>query len=346
MALALVRLLVALSVLVVVGCETGVSAGPEVDDDSADAIEATALDAALGPALPTTYDFIVSELNLYYPEGLTSSDEEAPNPCGLDLQTDNSVYEPLVLEGLEVDGFDLDGAHSEGEGPCPHSDFTSSDGRTGIDFAFLHVIDQIRPARPGQTIAVVLESAPAQGLVRIAMRVSGVDDLQQDDHVEVMVTTTIDGPLLGTDGRIIAGSSVTSHQDPAFQSYFKGQINDGVLTAGPGDLTVGEVNFLVVEDRIIRLKDARVRATFAQRPDGMWDAETVLAGWWRREDIVHAVGEAILAIGSNPGELECVLDQHMDHASDGETCDAMSMMFKVSAVSGFITGLDAPHEGL
>jgi hypothetical protein len=345
MPLALARSLVALCVLVVAACDDGTSGAPAQGDEAADILAVADVEALAAPEPATTYDFIVSELNLYYPEGLTASDDEAPNPCGLDLQTDNSVYEPLNIEGLKVNGFDLDGAHTTGDGPCAHSDFYSGDGRSGIDFAFIHVIDQIRPARPGQTIEVVLESAPAQGLVRIAMRVSGVDDLVNDEDVEVVVTTTIDGPMLGTDGRIIAGSSVTSHSDPGFQSYLSGQIIDGVLTAGPGDVTVGEVNFLVVEGRVIRLKDAMVRATFAQRPNGMWDAEAVLAGWWRREDIVHAIGEAILAIGSNEGELACVLDAHMDHATDGQTCDAMSMMFRVRAVSGFITGLDEPNGG-
>ncbi|MGB0590008.1 MAG: hypothetical protein ACPGU1_10050 [Myxococcota bacterium] len=344
MAPALARTLAALCVLAVPACVEGTPAGASHNDATTESMADGDVEAPAGSELATTYDFIVSELNLYYPEGLTASTEEATNPCGLDLQTDNSVYEPLNIEGLEVDGFDLDGADTAGDGPCAHNDFHSGDGRSGIDFAFIHVIDQIRPARPGQTIEVVLESAPAQGLVRIAMRVSGVDDLVNDDEVEVLVTTTIDGPMLGTDGRIIAGSSVTSHADPAFRSYFTGEIRDGVLTAGPGDVTVGEVNFLVVEDRVIRLKDAMVRATFAQRPNGLWDADAVLAGWWRREDIVHAIGEAILAIGSNPGELECVLDAHLDHATDGETCDAMSMMFRVRAVSGFITGLE-PQDG-
>ena len=34
----------------------------------------------------------------------------------------------------------------------------------------------------------------------------------------------------------------------------------------------------------------------------------------------------------------------MDHAMDGETCDAMSMTFRVEAVSGFITGLEEPED--
>ncbi len=48
-------------------------------------------------------------------------------------------------------------------------------------------------------------------------------------------------------------------------------------------------------------------------------------------------------IGANRGELECVWERFSDYSSDGENCDGMSMIFRVTAVSGFITGLDAPE---
>ena len=103
----------------------------------------------------------------------------------------------------------------------------------------------VRPARPGQTIEVVLESAPSQGLVKIGIRASGVDDILNDEEVEVTVTTTRDTPLLGTDGEIIAGGSVAADDDPALQATFKGRIEDGVLHAGPADIAVGKVDLLV-----------------------------------------------------------------------------------------------------
>ena len=73
--------------------------------------------------------------------------------------------------------------------------------------------------------------------------------------------------------------------------------------------------------------------------------ESVLSGWWLRDDMYEAIGNAVLAIGANEGELECVLDGYADHSTDGVSCDAMSMMFNVRAVSGFITGLDELQMG-
>ena len=279
------------------------------------------------------------------PEGLAPADEVVDNPCGRKAGSDNSRYKPLRLEGLEVDGFDLDGADGGSEVSCEHADFVSSRGEAGIDYAFLHVMDMIRPARPGQTIQFVLDSAPKQGLVKIGIRLSGVDDILNDDDVELLITNTAERPLLGTDGEIIPGSSVAALDDPAFQTRMRGAITDGVLEAGPADVAVGHINLLVVQDRVVSLREARLRANVSIRPDGAMVVDSLLGGWWEREALTEAVGQALLTIGANRGELDCVLDAHMDHSLGGEACDAMSMIFHVQAVSGFITGLDDAAGG-
>lgn len=287
----------------------------------------------------TTRDFIVTEMGFYEPDGLRADSEVVPNPCGVDAGVSNATYQPLLLDGLLVDGFDLDGDEGVGEGLCPHADYESPTGQQGIDFSFLHVMDMIRPARPGQTISVVLASAPKQGLLRIGVRLVGVDNLF-DDEVEVVVTTTMDAPLIGADGQILAGSSVAADPNPAYQSRFAGRIIDGVLHAGPVDVVIGGIDLLVVEDRVVTLRDAQFRATVEQRESGDYDVEATIGGWWEREDMVEAIGQAILAVSANPGELECVLDAHLDHAIGGGRCNAMSTMMQFKAVSGFITGLD------
>lgn len=293
----------------------------------------------------TTHDFIVTSMVFHVPEGLEAGDARVENPCGIEGFSDNSTYTPLALDGLVVDGWDLDGDEGVGDGVCPEADFVSPSGQAGIDFGFLHVMDQIRPARPGQTIEVVLASAPLQGLVNIGIRLIGVDDLANDDAVEVLVTTTREPPLVGADGTVLSGSSVSARSNPEHQSRFPGRIVEGVLHAGPADIAIGNINLLVVEDRVVSLKDARVRATVSARPDGGYDVEAIIGGWWMVDDMVEAIGEAILSIGSNPGELACVLERYADHSTDGVHCDAMSTMLQMKGVSGFITGLDADAGG-
>ncbi|MFT5432471.1 MAG: hypothetical protein ACI9OJ_003170, partial [Myxococcota bacterium] len=141
-----------------------------------------------------------------------------------------------------------------------------------------------------------------------------------------------------------AGSSVTADPNPAYQSRVPGEIVDGVLRAGPADIVIGGINLLVVEDRVVALRDARIRGTLTQRDSGRYEVTAMVAGWWHREDMIEAIGLAIQTIGANDGELECVLDNYSDHSTDGVNCNAMSTMLQMKAVSGFITGLDAPLE--
>ncbi|MEL6181902.1 MAG: hypothetical protein AAFS10_23275 [Myxococcota bacterium] len=292
----------------------------------------------------STLDFIVTEMNFYFPEGIEPSSNTVANPCGLDAGTDNTTYQPLNLDGLPVDGFDLDGAASDGsEGFCTPSDYANSDGVMGIDYAFLRVIDMVRPARPGQTIQTVLATAPSQGLLKVGLRAEGIDSLENDDDVTLIAFNTLNTPLLGADGRILGRSSVAA--DPEFQTRFQGQIVDGVLTATADKLTVRNINLLVIENRVIELHDVRIRATFSERPNGVLDIESLVSGWWMHDNMLDAINYALTTIGANNGELDCVLGTWSDYSSDGVNCDGMSMIFRVTAVSGFITGLEPPQGG-
>jgi len=339
--------------LTISGCPDGDAATtPTTADAIADAaadvsstLDITTAELPPWPPPQTTQDFIVTAITFYAPDDVPESDATVANPCGVDGVTKNATYTPLILDGLVVDGFDLDGVDGQGSSPCAHADYMSPSGTPGVDNGFLHVMDMVRPARPGQTIETVLASAPSQGLVKIGIRLSGVDDLDNDDDVQLLVTTIADTPLLGADGNILAGGSVAADNTPEYQSVLNGRIVDGVMEAGPGDISIGKINLLVVENRVVTLRDARVRAVVSGIPTGGLAVDAIMAGWWQRDDMVEAIGQAILAIGANPGELECVLDQHLDHALDGQTCDAMSTMIRVKAVSGFITGLDSSLGG-
>ena len=333
-------------------CDGGVSVEgtgtPSLDMTAAPDM-AVELDAALPfpEAQRTALDFIVTEMNFYFPEGLDAPRPPTQNPCGGSQLTDNTMYTPLTLDGLEVEGFDLDDTVSaDDDGLCGQADYVGPDGADGVDYAFLRVIDMIRPARPGQTVQTVLSSAVAQGLIRAGLRVTGIDDWDNDDAVDILVTHMLDTPLLGTNGAVIGNSSVQADTDPAFQTRLRGAIVDGVLTTEPADLALGHINLLVVRDRIIELRDAVIRARFVVRDDGVVEVAGHLSGWWLNANMRDVIGQAVQTIGANPGELDCVQAQWSDYSSDGATCDGMSMIFTVSAVSGFLTGLEGTDDAV
>lgn len=287
------------------------------------------------------FDFLVTSLNFYYPEPIAQSDEEVPNPCGLDGTTDNTIYRPLLFSDAIVNGFDLDGITSvDDAGLCGQADYLSPNGSTGVDYAFLGVIDLIRPIRPDQVARGVLANAPSEGLINFGIRVSGVDSLENDDQIELLVTDVSEVPLRGTDGRIIARASVPVEPNPDWQTTFSGRIVDGVLTAGPTDFNLGDIDLIIIEDKVLRLRDAMIRATFTERADGVLELSSTLSGWWPRDNMIDTIGGIVLAIGSNDGELQCAASLWADGSSDGVDCDLVSTIFEVDAVSGFLTGLD------
>jgi len=305
-------------------------------DDTPDARVAVPVDS---------FDFLATELNFYYPEGIGQSEEQAPNPCGLTAPTDNTLYEPLLYDEVVVTGFDMDDLVStDGAGLCGQADFPGTDGTPGVDYAFLRVIDMIRPIRPDQIARGVLAQAPSEGLINFGIRMSGVESLENDDSVEVLVITTIEPPQRGNDGRIIPLSSVTVDPTPEWRTRFTGRIVDGVLTTDPADFVLGDIDLLVIFDRVIRLSDARLRATFRETEEGIIVVDSLLSGWWARDNMLDTIGHVVTAIGSNSGELACAFDTWADRSTDGETCDSMSMIFTARAVSGFLTGFEEGEE--
>jgi len=286
-------------------------------------------------------DFVATELNFHYPEGIGEDTEESINICGLDAQTDNTIYTPLLFDEVEVSSYDLDGVDTtDDSGPCGDLDYPDGNGGTGVDYAFLHAIDMIRPLRPDQLARGVLAEAPSEGLINFGIRFTGIDDLHNDDDVEVMLITTTEPPVVGTDGKIIPFASVTVDPNPEWRTVFKGRIDEGVLTTDPADFVLGDIDLLVIQDRVLRLEGARIHATIAHHDDGRLEFDARLAGWWDKENMIDVIGQGVLAIGSNEGELACTFDTWADYSSDGVECDRMSVIFEARGVSGFLTGFD------
>ena len=302
-------------------------------------------DDPVGPRVePGVYDFLATELNFYYPPGLEESDEVAANPCGLNAGTDNTTYRPLLFDSVVVDGFDLDGVSSaDDSGACGQRDYAGADGSDGIDYAFLRIIDMIRPIRPDQVARVVLAEAPSEGLINFGIRLSGVDSFENDDSVEVFVAPTAEVPLRGTDGEIIPLSSVPIVSNTDWHTTWRGRIVDGVLETEPTDFTLGNVNLIIVFDRVMKLRDARLRATFTEVREGVVEMRSQLSGWWSTDNMLDTIAEIVLAIGANDGELACSADMWADASSDGQSCDLTSMIFQTVAVSGFLTDPVGPN---
>ena len=91
-----------------------------------------------------------------------------------------STYAPVPGDGAwSVHGFDLDGRASDGSAPedCHVPDGTAPDGRTGIDNTIAGLW--------GEDFAPLFNVSYAAGVSPIIVRLSGVDDFDRDDCVDV-----------------------------------------------------------------------------------------------------------------------------------------------------------------
>ena len=103
---------------------------------------------------------------------------------------------------------------------------------------------------------------------------------------------------------------------------------------------------IIVFDRVVELRDSRLRATFHEVREGVVEMRSNLSGWWSTENMIDSISQIVLAIGANDGELQCSAEMWADGSSDGVSCDETSMIFKTVAVSGFLTGgPDSAPEG-
>ena len=154
-------------------------------------------------------------------------------------------------------GFDIDNVTSATTDPqgCYKEDLTSPNGDVGVDNAFSALIPAL-----DSTEAVALESLVQQsinnGNLLLMLEISGVQDTQNDDCVNVSIWRGSGAPLIGTDDALMHLQSFDT--DPSMpNSHISGmQIIDGKLEARPLDVELPvqvldeDLNFSISEGGI------------------------------------------------------------------------------------------------
>jgi hypothetical protein len=162
-----------------------------------------------------------------------------------------------VAEGLDVDGtVSVDGDPDH----CGKADFTSPDGRPGVDNQFATLLPLIEGIVGQENITQLLGAAIANGQLLIVLRLDGVDDLTNDDDVTVRLGAGLGAPYLDADRKYEPYQTFGFDAASAPVSVFEGgRIVDGVLTAGPADavlpVRVLDANFnLAVKGSFLRFQ--------------------------------------------------------------------------------------------
>ena len=278
-----------------------------------------------------------------------------------EVGADNGAFKTVNSTEMPLSGIDLDGHTSTGEdrspGSCPHQDFTASDGTGGIDNQFYRVVGCIDGYQStGQ--ANLFNIGQLTGSWGLLIRLSGVDDLFNDDSVKVSVFANGDPIRLSPQREPLDYATYTVHVEPRFHASSDGRIVDGVLTTGAMDVRFPyDVNAMYL-DRVLR--DARLQLTIAA--DG--HAEGYLAGYAPVEDqydleygyrsarvgtsedsepsplprrIQSAIGKA-RALGYTCEGIYSALYRQADGHYDPEkgSCTSISTQYQISVIPAFV----------
>ena len=351
---------------------------------------ALAEDAGVTGACPDGMSKNVSEIFALTPQGKRrpgESDEAyaerlreggktlSVGPDGEDLCMQPEVADPdpwyrtVEGSGFPVDGIDLDGADSHGDGAvapgtCPHDDFAGMNGEPGVDNQFYRVVGCTHSFQPsGQSNSFAI--GMLTGAWGILLVVRGIDDIYNDDSVEVTFLSNADPIRLSPGREPLAYATYTADPDPRFQATARGRIQEGVLITEPADLRFHyDLNSMLLERP---LRDAQLQVTL----DDAGELAGYLAGYTPVEEMYDlqfgyrngktsagelaplrlrsgsANGAAYVLGRTCPGAYRA-LYQYADAHPDPETgkCTSISTQYRLRAIPAFVVESNSGAEDI
>ncbi|MEQ1565924.1 MAG: hypothetical protein ABMA64_09830 [Myxococcota bacterium] len=251
------------------------------------------------------------------------------DPC--DDRGDRSLYVVQSLwfargAGGVSEGFDLDGVDGPAGG-CAVSDWVAPDGAAGIDNAFASLLPALELTEAA-AVEGLIQTAIASGELLITVELSEVDDPADDACVDLAIGRALGPPILGTDGKVLSGS--TFDPDPEIDPVVA---TDVPLAEGVFEMPVELSLPLQIFDVSLQfeLLDGRFRGVM--QPDGTLTG--VFAGGVDTQAILAVTEEENVDSGLHD-VVQALLDAWADLAPDGAGgCGQISMAFTFTAVPAF-----------
>ena len=208
------------------------------------------------------------------------------------------TYDGPVAAGMNLDG------------KVGKEDFTSPDGKKGIDNQLWRVAGCSWPFREGSNPDIARKTF-ISSLAPTLIELRGVDDARNDPDVTVSVYAAT--TALNKDGRgdVLSRATFTADPDPRLRATTKGRIENGVLKTEPFDLMLNYKEQIVDAPRHIR--GARIRATMTK--DG--GIEGGFYGYYTL-DSYYASIEQMTQNGANLSRISCPgIRLAIDRMADG-----------------------------
>jgi hypothetical protein len=254
---------------------------------------------------------------------------------GIARNPGNAAPHSNIARGLNLDGDDGTGAPPRGV--CKHPNFVSEDGRTGIDNQFYTVASCIAGLQGKKGLwQQVLNEEWRSGAVSLLIQVSGIDNEQNDDSVDVTIFYSQDSAAKDASGKeILPDYTFRVADQPEFTHFFRrlhARIVNGVISTDP----VGELDFNLVKGPTLRLANAQLRLRFM--PDG--NLQGVLGGYenWRYlANYYNSMGFEV-TFGFQAPAFYNALKQAADGEKDPVTgeCNGISSAYDIEAIPAFV----------
>ena len=260
--------------------------------------------------------------------------EEIVAPPG-ETTSNAAVFRSLVI-GREdpkgvAPGFDLDGYTSNvsDERGCRIDDFMSPDGREGVDNQFAVLMPLLDVAAEGALDAFI-QDAISEGRLLIIPEL----ETHPDGTMDLTLWRGEDTPLLGADGELLEGQTLSLHEAPLLGRFEGAEMDEnGVVSAGPFDLRLLIIVFNLLY--VVDLHDAQIE--FRLMENGRLDSGMV-GGSVTVEQLLEIAAQA--AERANLDFIEILngsIDQFADTARDAEgKCHSLSVGASFDAVPAFI----------
>ena len=245
-------------------------------------------------------------------------------------------HEPAatVVDGINLD--DDDGKGAPRRGTCKHTNFTSPDGRTGIDNQYYRASACIPGFHGKQGYRNQTSNARrADGNTTTLIEISGIHDEKNDRHVNVAFIFSRDKPMRDAAGKYVPNYTFRTTDNPNFTLYnirLSGRIVDGVIITEP----VKRLALNLGQDPQLEIFSARLRLEIL--PDG--SLKGMLAGYRDWRDIVDTSASGYsegLFSYQLPGFYNS-LKRNADGMKNPVTgeCDGISIAYEVDAVPAFL----------
>ncbi len=185
---------------------------------------------------------------------MDTSDDGRPFCLHPELAPADKHFRAVQRSDIPVFGIDLDGCNAS-------NDFPGIDGNDGVDNQWYRMTGCLRSYQStGQSNAY--EIGMLTGSWGILIKLEGVDDIRNDEHIDIHLYANSDPIRLSPSRDALAFATYTATASPKYRATTTGRIVDGVLMSDPVDAQFhNEVNSMYLDRP---LKDAQLQVTLSQ----------------------------------------------------------------------------------